>query len=397
MISSVVSSIQRVWWQQVLLIAVLTIVFIRIAGVVGTDVLAPRIGWCAEGIQPANTSVNTTVGRFVRWDSGYYLQIAHNGYRPDGDERAFFPLYPILINVLSKASGLSNMWSGLLISIACFIASGMFLYRWVRIDHNRSIALMSVVWLCVCPMSFFYTSLYTEALFVLLSIAAIFYARRGQFIVSGIAIALAGATRPVAWLLAFPYILEFGIQHNFQWIRWLKFVTGALIAPLGTLGYLLFIGFQEGNLNIWSVYSSILAGQWKRTITWPWITLYDGMRAALLGIGIKPDWFSHVIAWQDLAYALLVIALAIWALFHLRLSLSVFLAASGLYLICNHGPYGYAFWSLPRYFASIIPVPYTLALLTVKLPGRYRWVPIVFSIALLGLLSAWFATGRWVA
>lgn len=246
-------------------------------------------------------------------------------------------------------------------------------------------------------MSFFFSSLYAEALFLFTSIAAVYFARRGQFIASGFAIALAGATRLPAFLLAIPYILEFWKQHNFYWLRWLKFGIGALLAPLGVACYLLFLGYQTGTLDVITVYTSNQAAEWKRALDWPWATLYDGIRAALWGVNINADWFSRAIAWQDLTYALIALAIALWALFHLRPSIAAFLFVSVLFLFANHGPYGYAFYSMPRYVAAVFPIYLALALLTIKLPDRYRSIPLAVSLVVMGFLAAWFATGRWVA
>jgi hypothetical protein len=125
--------------------------------------------------------------------------------------------------------------------------------------------------------------------------------------------------------------------------------------------------------------------------------LYDGLNAALFGANIQADWFSRAEVWQDLMYALLGLACAVWAFFHMRRSTAVFLLGSMLFLTSNHGPYGYAFMAMPRWIAALFPVYPVLALQTLKLSGRYRWLLLAGSIGLLGFLSAWFVSGRWVA
>jgi hypothetical protein len=289
------------------------------------------------------------------------------------------------------------LWGGLVISVVCFVGAGLVLHQWVGIDYDSHIALWSVVWLCVFPVSFFFVSLYAEALFLFASIAAIYFARRGQFVAAGLAIALAGATRPPAFLLAIPYILEFWSQHDYGWSRWAKFGLGALIAPLGALAYLLFLGYRTGSPDLITAYASVQAAGWERALTWPWITLYDGITAAVLGANIPPDWFSRAVAWQDLAYALFGLSLGVWGLFHLRASTAAFLLASVVFLFTNSGPYGFAFYSMPRWIAGLFPIYLVLALFTLRLPGQVRWIPAAASAIALGFFAGWFATGRWVA
>lgn len=389
--------LNRSWWVQVLVIVLVSISYIQLSGILGTRVLAPAIGWDYGGSLPAGENADNIEGRFVRWDSGYYLIIAQRGYRAGGSESAFLPLYPLLIYLIRHVSNLPLLWGGLIVSVSCFVVGCLLLYQWVLIDYSSKIAVWSVVWICIFPMSFFFVAFYAEALFLLVSIASIFFARRGQFITSGLFIALAGVTRPPAFLLAIPYIIEFWQQNNFNRTQILKFLVGGLIASCGLIGYLIFLGIQAGSYNLDIIYFSNQATEWNRSITWPWVTLYDGANAAIFGVGINPDWFSRAIVWQDLSYAILGLILAIWALFNIRLSTSLFLIVSMLFFYTNHGPYGYAFWSLPRYIATMFPFYLVFALLTIKLPKVYRWLLSIISLSLLGILAAWFASGRWVA
>src|SRR6185503_18303346 len=105
------------------------------------------------------------------------------------------------------------------------------------------------------------------------------------FIASGIAIALAGASRPTAFLLAIPYLIEFWQQANFTRSAWLRFGLGALIAPTGMLAYLIFLEQQSDSGNFLKTYTGVHGDKWQVYHTWPWQVLWDGLKAALFGIG----------------------------------------------------------------------------------------------------------------
>jgi hypothetical protein len=62
-----------------------------------------------------------------------------------------------------------------------------------------------------------------------------------------------------------------------------------------------------------------------------------------------------------------------------------------------HGPLGHSFDSIPRHITNLTPLYLAIALFLTQLPVKFRWLALVLSIVQLGLLSAWFASGRWVS
>ncbi len=322
-----------------LFVAVLAIVLMQVAGTAGIRTLAVREGW-GGGVTPHTLPIADTIpGRFLRWDGNYYLEIAECACIPEGDACAFFPLYPFLAFAFSSVSGLSVPWSGLIISLICFIATGLVMYKWVVIDYDDEVGRLAAVATYLFPMAIFMVAFYAEPLVLLTSVVSAYYARRGQFVLSGFAILIAGASRGTAFLLAIPYVVEFLQQGNFRRNEIVKFIAGGIIAPIGFLAYYLLRGFE-------------VSGEWNTYYTWPWAVFVDGLRAAVFAENINKDWFSRAQSWHDLLYAVLPLALCIWAWPRLRLSASVFMLSSILFFWSIHGPYGYAFWSTPRRIGS---------------------------------------------
>lgn len=334
---------------------------------------------------------------FVRWDSGYYAVIADVGYPAGGDERAFYPLYPMLVGVLARISQASLYTVGLVVSTVGYLCAAWGLFAWSRLNSNETVARYAVLWLVLFPMSFFLAAFYAESLFLAFSLWGLVYLQRGRFVASGLLICMAGLTRPHGFLLAVPYFTE-------GWLQWLDvrerpraFVIGALIAPLGTLAHLVGLEQRGANGVITETYFQVLARGWKTYLTYPWQTLWDGARGALFGQGIQEDWFSRATTLHDFLYVVGGVALAVWALKHLRLSAGLYLLAGVLLFFFTHGPYGYAFESYPRHIASIAPLYLALALLLAKWHPWVRASVLTFSAAQLALLTAWFASARWVA
>ena len=373
------------WWLQVVLLAVAAILYIEAAGLLGTKLIPPLVGW-GQGIV-AEVAADSVPGRFARWDSNWYLIIAQDGYKPDGRERAFFPLYPVLTGIVSRALGVSVLWSGLIISFAAFIGAGLLLYRWLLIDYEHDLALRATGWMYFFPMSFFFLAFYAEGLFLLVSVASVYFARRGRFVSSGIAVALAGATRGTAIMLGIPYVIEFLRQRVFTRGQCLRFAIGSLVAPLGFLAFVIFRG-AVGPTG---------SGEWLTRFTWPWNLLVDGLNAAVFGIGITANWFSRALVWHDLLYAISGLVVGIWALKRVRLGPAAYSLAGMALVWTLHGPYGYAFWSTPRRVAVLFPLYLALGLAEDRWPLWFRRVSRVLSLVLLGALAAWFASGRWVS
>ena len=115
----------------------------------------------------------------ARWDSGWYVAIAETGYEAPpsrvGQEtnHAFFPLYPALMRGVSLATGLDASRAGALISAAALLGALVLLAAWTRRRFGEAPVAPALVAFLVFPTSFFFAAVYTEALLVLLALAAI--------------------------------------------------------------------------------------------------------------------------------------------------------------------------------------------------------------------------------
>src|SRR3954465_15444041 len=141
-----------------------------------------------------------------RWDSVYYVQIAQDGYT-QRKQAGFFPLYPLLMSVVGTVTG-STIVAGTLISLVCF-AVGLALFdRLALLETGRaSVARRSVWLLALFPASLFFSAVYTEALFLALSVGSFLAARQGRWWLAGLLGGLAAATRNVGVMLLIPLVI----------------------------------------------------------------------------------------------------------------------------------------------------------------------------------------------
>ena len=173
----------------------------------------------------------------IRWDAGWYLGIALNGYDYDPNARAtaqqnvaFFPAYPMAMRAVTAflggrivrpdepISGDRIEWqyalhrralaAGLLVSITAFGWGLVYLYRLVRgLGGDDTAAASAVILACAWPCALFYSAVYTEGLFFLGVVAAWYHLRERQWAAAFVWGVVTGLTRPNGFLLSVPLAL----------------------------------------------------------------------------------------------------------------------------------------------------------------------------------------------
>ncbi|HSD29628.1 MAG TPA: mannosyltransferase family protein, partial [Vicinamibacteria bacterium] len=241
---------------------------------------------------------------FAPWDAGWYFHIARRGYFHDAvgpSSTAFFPLYPTLMRTLAWPFGGSDraLWlAGIAISYACLFGGLLLLHRLTeKLLGDREAARRTVFFVAVFPFSYFFTQVYTESLFLLLTVGAVTAATASRWGWAGALGGLAAVTRPNGILVAVPLgILALAGRPN---RRTLAGRAAALVlVPVALALYSAFVYRLTGDPLGW------LHGQaaWGYSVgNRPWVELMrvldrrgcgrtvDSER----GFGARPDYFSR--------------------------------------------------------------------------------------------------------
>ena len=141
----------------------------------------------------------------VRWDSSYYVFTAQHGYEALG-QTAFFPFYPLVMRGVATVT-YSEVVAGVLVSLVSFAIALVVLHRLAELDFGPAVARRTVWLIALFPASVFFSAVYTEGLFLALSVAAVYAARRGSWAWAGALGGMAALTRNTGVLVLVPVLL----------------------------------------------------------------------------------------------------------------------------------------------------------------------------------------------
>jgi Mannosyltransferase (PIG-V) len=371
------------------------------AGVAGALAVPRCLGWATFDPSRISASLgavgNVLAAPAVRWDSIHYLAIAEHGYAQPGDT-VFFPLYPLLVRALGYVLG-SDPVAGIVISALSFAVALTLLHRLTELELGPRAADATVWLLALAPVSFFFTSVYTESLFLALSVGAVYAARRGRWIVAAALGGLAAVTRVPGVLLVIPLIVMYLKEHRLAGRR----LGSILVVPAGLgcyLGYLAAMGF--GPL------APILqqtGGQHNHSMTGPITTIIAAVRAAVAGVRwldlgriYQPTLAGSFSAGTESIVLLATLAIGVFALAATvrRLPLAYGAYAAAVLLVCTWSPVdGQPLKSVDRYTLTIFPLWMAAGAWIAE--RRLMRATLLVSAGLLAFWSFQFATWAWVA
>src|SRR3989338_9000040 len=121
---------------------------------------------------------NYLISSWANFDGAHYILIASFGYTTSG---GFFPLFPLAINVASSlflekivsVEPIVYYVALVLSSIYFFLAMYVF-FKLICLDYSKKIAWKSILHLLLFPTSFFFACIYTEGLFLFLSLCSFY-------------------------------------------------------------------------------------------------------------------------------------------------------------------------------------------------------------------------------
>lgn len=204
------------------------------------------------------------------WDGQWMLALAHHGYNDlpanltdaHGEQTAdtayaFFPGYPMFVRAVDAFPGISTYAAAILTSLVAGAAATVAAYRigrWCALRRwpadeargERAGQLMAVLF-AATPMSVVLTMAYTEAIYCAFAGWALWMILEKRWLTAGLLTVCAGLTRTTAVALIAVLVISAFLHRRDGWRPW----VGAALAPLGWLGWMVFVGIRAGSPMGW--------------------------------------------------------------------------------------------------------------------------------------------------
>lgn len=321
---------------------------------------------------------NLWLDGWLRWDAGWYMEIAGEGYQPvvtvgKQHNTAFFPLLPLL----TAALGLfvrDLAVAGLLITNSASIVASIVLFRLVKLRWGATIAARTLLLLYSFPFSLYLSSYHTEPLFLCLAVCSFYYAERQSFWKAAFFAAAASATRNIGVLLFFGLGIAYlgSIRYDLRRLGWDSLFL--LLCPLGLLLHMGFLWTRYGT-PLQFVYSQAAPGWAGAALASAERSVFDRQQLLSWGVGAVVYVFpAALLLWR--ARRSIPASYLVWTAVMLLISMS------------NPGSFG-------RFLVVIFPVFVAAAML--PLSRRAFAVLLGISTVLLSIATVHQALGLWVA
>lgn len=332
---------------------------------------------------------NNYIGNPLFWgwsnfDGEHYISIAQYGYKDL--QHSFFPLYPLLINILSPEKNMeSYVLTGLLLSNVSFLASLIVFRKLVKNEYGDKVARMAIISLLIFPTSFFFGAVYTESLFLLTILLSFYFVIRQKWLLSGIFGMLASVTR-IQGVFLLPSFFLGHLKHKGRGLR----VISIALIPIGIFVYLYFLYQTTGNAL--AFYTDLKSfGQQREVgkfvllpqVLWRYIKMLTSLKInSPIYLTISMEFLT----------AILGLILIVWG-FLKRLKPAYLVFALLSYILPTLSG---SFSSLPRYILILFPLFIIMGIFLSKQRIFVRTAVLSLLTVLLIIETMLFVRGYWV-
>jgi hypothetical protein len=336
---------------------------------------------------------------WVRFDGNWYAQIAATGYSAVPglkDTLAFFPLYPLLIRLVSiPLLGNIHLAAVLIARLADFsVCLGILALAWQELGANRALGRLALAITLAFPMAFFLSAAYTESLFLAEVCFTLLFLRRRTWGLAALFAFLAALTHPRGLVLFLPLAWEWmRVERPWEHFRDLRVLRNGVLVlgaiPLGFLIVAVVDMITTGGDPLAIIHSHASFG---RVTLAPWLLV-----RLIFGIFYRsaPGTLNQAYNLADIGLVLVVTAVLIVAVVRGRMPVAFVLYSVGLIVlaIASPTPNGTdAFLSAGRFVVPSVPVFLALAAWAKDRPWL-AWLIIGGGLCLETTLAAFFLNG----
>lgn len=326
---------------------------------------------------------HSLIWSWANFDGVHYLMLAKDGYA-FGLTQAFFPAYFILIKLINFLIN-NYLFSALLISHVCFILSLVVFYKLIRLDYSEKIARWAIIFISFFPTSFYFLSVYTESLFLLLLLLTFYFLRKNELFKTGLWGIGLSLSRIVGVFVIPPIFLE--LKQSREKLNYKKTIL-MILPSLGLLAYMFYLWLKfEDPLLFAHVQSGFGAGRETDKLVLFYQVIWRYIKMVFTVDKNNPIYFT---VWLEMLSSLYVIGLLIWGYMRkIRPSYLLFSFLSFLLPTLTG-----TFSSMPRYILVLFPIYIVLAMIKNK---YLKFFILGIHLVLLFVCTMLFTRGYWIA
>lgn len=358
-----------------------------IFALVATKFIPIREGYLGAKLNPND---NYLLWIWANFDGEHFLTIAEQGY--SRTNFAFFPLYPLLINLVNKLTNLPYLYAGMMLSSLFFLGSLYYLRKIILLDYPQKLAVKALILISFYPLSFYYHSVYTDSLFLFTSTASFYYARKQSWYlaaffgffntfsrVTGVALVIALF---VEWLLENKKNL-----YNFKplAINFLRTAFMPLIIASG--GLLLYMLFLQINYNDFLLFQKSMSAWKQSNIVFPPQVIFRYLK---IFSEVNPNLYEYKIAILEFSSLIIYLSLTFYTILKIRVSYGIF-----MFILLTMVTFTGTFAGTPRYMLHLFPGFIAMSLLIKTSKQLYAVMAIFIILGL--LLTGFFTRGYFVS
>lgn len=242
-------------------------------------------------------------------DAEHYMYIAEHGYQASGDavnKIVFYPLLPLLMKIFSFVFR-DYAVSGLVVSYISFGIATAYMYKLLKLDFDDEKTAEAILFLFIAPYGMFFQAVYTESLFLMLSLMSIYYARKEKWILSAVTGFFCALSKTQGMLLVVPVVYEF-ILCCVRDKRFDKKGIFMLLIPMGFAVYLCINKIVLGDFLAFQEYQA--AAPFYNSAKW----VSEGLSTSY-GVGIENYSLSLILYWPQIILFFVSVTLVLFGIY----------------------------------------------------------------------------------
>lgn len=329
----------------------------------------------------------------VNFDGEHYLTISQNGYQPL--TYFFFPVYPTIVSFFGNFLGgdiETLSYIGIIISHVSFLLALIGIWKLTLIDFNEKVARLVILTILLFPTSFFFISFYTESFFLMLAVWSFYCFQRKQYFLATVFGGISSATRVIGSIIAVSFFTDFLKRRKYRLMVYLPIVF------IGMLLYMYYLKIRTGDpfefFNTISIFGQQRSSQ---LVLLPQVFYrYFFKILPNLNYSYFPSLFT---TYLELVSAILFFSLSILAFCKKNNESRILKIDYAVYLFLGFliPTFAGSFSSMPRYVLVLFPGFILLSTFIVKWPRTAKLLYFLVSLLGLGIATAFFVRGIWIA